>query len=323
MGKEVILITGGAGFIGSHLANEYVKRGNIVKVLDDFSNGNVNNIRSLLNYRNFKLIKGDVRDHELVQRITSDVDIIFHLAAQIHVDKSIIYPRQTFDTNTMGTLNILEASLKNDVKKVIYASSSEVYGTAQNGKIDEQHPLNPFSPYAASKAAADRLCFSYYKTFGLDVTVVRNFNIYGPKQKSTGYGAVIPIFIRRAIEGKNPIIYGDGLQTRDYMYIEDAVKAYDLVTSSSSVAGKAINFGTGRDISVCDLADIILELCNRQDLRPVHVAPRPGEVGRLCANITLARKILGFKPQYTLKEGLLKFIDWHLKYGYEEWTKQG
>jgi len=321
MAKETILITGGAGFIGSHLAEKYVREGHLVKVLDDFSSGNVNNIRALFNHKNFKLIRGDVRDRELIQRATAGVDIILHLAAQIHVDRSIIDPKYTFEVNTFGTLNILDAALENDVKLVIYTSTSEVYGSAQYVPMDEKHPLNPASPYAASKAAADRLCFAYHNTYKLPLVIVRCFNTYGPRQSDIGYAAAIPKFIRRVMQGLPPVIYGDGKQTRDYLYIKDAVKAYDSVLKSyENLLGKAINFGTSREVGILELSKLIIKLCNpEKNLKPVHVAPRPGEVKRLCSDITLAQNELDFKPEYDIERGLREFIKWYEEGRYEEW----
>ena len=319
--KKVILVTGGAGFIGSHLAEEYVKKGHVVKVLDDFSSGPINNIRGLLNYKNFKLIRGDVRSKEVVEKAMDGVDIVFHLAAQIHVDKSIIAPRQTFEVNTFGTLNILDSALENDVESVIYASSSEVYGSAQYVPMDEKHLLNPASPYAASKAAADRLCFAYYNTYKLPVVIVRCFNTYGPRQSDAGYAAAIPKFIRRVMQGLPPVIYGDGKQTRDYVYIKDTIKAYDLVLNSyENLVGKAINFGTGKEISINELANKIISLFGyKGKTKPIYAAPRPGEVKRLCADISFAEKELGFEPKYDIVKGLKEFIEWYKEGRYEEW----
>ncbi len=321
MAKKTILITGGAGFIGSYIAERYVTEGYLVRVLDDFSTGNVNNIRALFNFKNFKLIRGDVRDKGTIQRATAGVDTILHLAAQIHVDKSIINPKYTFEVNTLGTLNILDAALESEIELVVYTSTSEVYGSAQYVPMNEKHPLNPASPYAASKAAADRLCFAYYNTYKLPVVIVRCFNTYGPRQGDIGYAAVIPKFIRRVMQGLPPVIYGDGKQTRDYMYIEDAVKAYDLVLKShENLLGKAVNFGTGRETRILDVANSIIKICNRdENLKPIHVAPRPGEVKRLCADTTLAKKELNFNPDYDLKKGLEKFIRWYKEGKYEEW----
>ncbi|MEM1507731.1 MAG: GDP-mannose 4,6-dehydratase [Candidatus Bathyarchaeia archaeon] len=320
MTKKRILLTGGAGFIGSHIAEDFVKNGYYVKILDDFSNSNVNNILGLFNYRNFKLIRGSVTDMELIRKATSDVDIIFHLAAQIHVDRSIIEPRHTFEVNTFGTLNMLDAALENDVELLVYASSSEVYGSAKYVPMNEDHPLNPASPYAASKAAADRLCFSYYNTYKLPVVVVRCFNTYGPRQRDWGYASAIPKFIRRVLSNLPPVIYGDGEQTRDYMYIKDAVNAYKLILKSyENVVGKAVNFGTGTEVTILELANKILDLCGNNKT-PVHVAPRSGEVRRLCADISLARKELDFVPRYTVEDGLKELIQWYVEGRCEEWT---
>lgn len=319
MARKKMLVTGGAGFIGSHLVDDLVKNGHSVKILDDFSSGSVNNILGFFNYKNFKMIRGSVTDMELVRKATADVDVVFHLAAQIHVDKSIIEPRRTFEVNTLGTLNILDAALENEVELVVYASTSEVYGSAKHVPMNEDHPLNPASPYAASKAAADRLCFSYYNTYKLPVVVVRCFNTYGPRQKDTGYAAAIPKFLRKALPGLPPIIYGDGKQTRDYMYVNDAVNAYKLILKSyENVLGKAVNFGTGKEITIMKLANTVLKLCGNKS-KPIHVAPRAGEVKRLCADISLAQKELGFVPKYTIDQGLKQFLEWYKEGRYEEW----
>jgi UDP-glucose 4-epimerase len=224
-----MMITGGAGFIGSHLCDKYVKDGHTVLCLDNFINGNLMNIRHLLSYRNFKLINGDIRDFDLLEKITRDVDAIIHLAAQIHVDRSIIEPRLTYETNVLGTQNILEVSRMCDVRKVIHASTSEVYGSAQYSPMDEKHPLSAPHPYGASKIAADRMCHAYVQTYGMNICIMRPFNIYGPRQKDSGYGGAISLFTKRVLSNLPPIIYGDGQQTRDYTYVEDIVTAYDTI----------------------------------------------------------------------------------------------
>ncbi|MEM2429918.1 MAG: GDP-mannose 4,6-dehydratase, partial [Nitrososphaerales archaeon] len=224
-----MLITGGAGFIGSHLCDKYVGEGHNVICLDNFMSGNLNNVRHLLDYRNFKLIKGDIRDVELLDKLMRGVDVVFHLAAQVHVDRSYVEPKLTYEVNVMGTQNILEMARIHDVKRIIYASSSEVYGSAQYVPIDEKHPLNAPHPYGASKIAADRMCNAYIQTYGLDIAILRLFNTFGPRQRDIGYGGVVSIFTRRVLSNIPPIIYGDGLQTRDFTYIEDMVRAFDLV----------------------------------------------------------------------------------------------
>ncbi|HUV45629.1 MAG TPA: GDP-mannose 4,6-dehydratase [Dehalococcoidia bacterium] len=314
-----ILITGGAGFIGSHLCDKYVKEGHTVLCLDNFMSGNLVNIKHLLDYRNFKLIKGDVRDFDLLEKIMRGVDVVFHLAAQIHVDRSYIEPKLTYEVNVMGTQNILEVARLYDAKKVIYASTSEVYGSAQYAPIDEKHPLNAPHPYGASKIAADRMCYAYIHTYGLNVSIMRLFNVFGPRQRDVGYGGVISIFTRRVLSNIPPIIYGDGRQTRDYTYIEDAVKAYDLVLKHNEPLTEPVNFGNGKEISIIDLANTIIELCGRKDkIKPVHVEPRIGEVKKLIADATKAKSLLRWQPEYDFLDGLKAFVDWYRNFGFEE-----
>ncbi|MFC2059689.1 dTDP-glucose 4,6-dehydratase [Chloroflexota bacterium] len=313
-----MLITGGAGFIGSHLCEKYAKEGHTVLCLDNFISGDLTNIRHLLDYRNFKLIKGDVRDFDLLDKIMRDVDVVFHLAAQIHVDRSYVEPRLTYEVNVMGTQNILEAARICDARRVIYASTSEVYGSAQYAPIDEKHPLNAPHPYGASKIAADRMCYAYIQTYGMDITIVRLFNTFGPRQKDIGYGGVISIFTRRVLSNVPPIIYGDGLQMRDYTYVDDAVRAYDLVLNHQGPITEPLNFGSGRDVSILDLANMIIEFCGRAgNIKPIHREPRIGEVKRLIADATKAHELLGWEPTHEFKARLKEFVQWYQNYGLE------
>ena len=317
-----ILITGGAGFIGSHLCEKYTKEGHTVICLDNFMSGNLMNVRHLLNYRNFKLIKGDIRDFDLLEKIMRDVDVVFHLAAQIHVDRSYIEPKPTYEVNVMGTQNVLEVARIHDAKRVIYASTSEVYGSAQHVPIDENHPLNAPHPYGASKIAADRMCYAYIQTYGMNISILRLFNIFGTRQRDIGYGGVISMFTRRVLSNTPPIIYGDGMQTRDYTYVEDAVRAYDLVLNHNKPITEPINFGTGKEVSIVDLANKIIDLCGKKgNIKPVHVEPRIGEVKRLIADATKAKNLLGWEPKYNLEEGLNAFVQWYKNYGFEERIK--
>ena len=316
-----ILITGGAGFIGSHLCEKYTKEKHTVLCLDNFLSGNLLNVRHLLNYQNFKLIKGDIRDCDFLERVSRDVDVIFHLAAQVHVDRSYVEPQLTYEVNVMGTQNVLEVARIYDVKKVVHASTSEVYGSAQYVPIDEKHPLDAPHPYGASKIAADRMCNAYIITYGMNIAIPRFFNIFGPRQRDIGYGGVISIFTRRVLNNMPPVIYGDGLQTRDYTYIEDSVRAFDLILNHESRL-EPINIGSGKEVSIIDLANLIIDLCGKKGkIKPVHVGPRIGEVEKLIADVTNAKKILGWEPKYDLKEGLRTFIQWYKKYGQEERIK--
>jgi len=317
-----ILVTGGAGFIGSALCQNYIRAGHDVFCLDNLMNGNLGNLRPLLVNRHFKFIVGDIREYDFLERTVSQVDTIIHLAAQIHVDRSITEPRLTYDINVGGTLSLLELARRYDVEKFIHTSSSEVYGSAQYAPIDEKHPLAAPHVYGASKIAADRLCHAYINTYGLNIYIVRPFNTFGPRQKDTGYGGAISIFVKRVLEGRPPIIYGDGRQTRDYMFVNDLIRAYDKLLAFTKPIPEPLNFGTGSDVSILDLAHQIISLCGKEgELKPAHVELRPGEVRRLIADFSKAREILGWQPEYSLKRGLTEFIDWYKSYRSEEWEK--
>lgn len=323
MDTKKILITGGAGFVGTHLCEKYVKEGHVVFCFDNFLNGSLNNVRGLLNHRNFKLINGDIRNIDLLEKLIPDVDIIINLAAQIHVDRSIIEPRLTYEINLFGTLNILELARMHDIEKVVHASTSEIYGSAQYAPMDENHPLEPPHPYGASKVAADRLCVAYHKTYGLNVNILRAFNLYGPFQKDSGYGGAISLFVRRVSNNLPPIIFGDGKQTRDYMYISDVGEAYDkIIKSKKNLNGIPINFGTGNEISIVDLANLIIKLMDKEkEIKPVFVEQRPGEVLRLCADIKKAREMLEWEPKWDIEKGLKAYIEWYKNYKHEAWAK--
>jgi len=296
-----ILITGAAGFIGSHLFEKFRKQGGHEVIgIDDFSHPSKNPVRAFVGSE-------DVRDKDFIPQAVKWADVVYHLAAQIHVDKSIKNPEDTIDRNVLGTLNILEACRKFK-KKLIFASSSEVYGTSQTEFMSENHPLDGQSPYAASKIAGDRLCKAYIDTYKMDIAILRNFNTFGPYQndgeEGKSYGAVIGIFTRAALQNKPITIFGDGGQQRDYMYITDALRGYELAFGYTG----PLNIGTGQTISINELAEMIIELTNSKS-KIVYVEPRPGEVQRLCADITRA-KSLGFEPETDFKKHLAKYVAW-------------
>jgi len=290
-----VFITGGAGFIGSHLAKKLESLGNEVQSIDNFSHQSKASNKSKY---------GDVRYYRDIEGYVKWADVVYHLAAQIHVDKSIYNPQETIDVNVMGTLNILEACRKYG-KKLVFASTSEVYGSSQSELMSETHPLDAQSPYAASKAAGDRLCKSYIDTYGMDIAILRNFNTFGKYQNDGSYGGVIAIFTRQALNGEPITIYGDGEQERDYMYIDDAIEAYQFISTQTGV----INFGSGQTVKVKDIARWVKEITNSKS-EIVHLDPRPGEVQRLCADITKA-KSLGFKPNTNFKRDLEKYVRWY------------
>src|SRR6185437_14591649 len=316
-----ILITGSAGFLGSHLSEKYVQEGHIVYALDNLLNGNLNNIRTLLHRKNFKFIHDDVRNQEIYPRLPTDLDAIIHLAAQIHVDRSIVNPEETFNINVNGTMKILEFARMNDIKKILFASTSEIYGSAKYVPMNEEHSLSAQHPYGVSKIAADRLCYTYNETYDLGIDILRCFNLFGPRQKDSGYGGVIAIFINRILQNKPPIIYGNGDQTRDYMYITDAVDAYNKVLTSTNNPGKnGINFGSGTEKSINEIAELILKHANSdKSLKPIHVDPRPTEVQRLYADISKAKGILKFEPKTNFEDGIVSLLEWYKNYKSELW----
>ncbi len=295
-----VFVTGIRGFLAYHLTKELINDGHQVLGIDNLFNPCAGKIpKNIWKW-------GDVRYYPTVSAYIANSDVVFHLAAQIHVDQSINDPVFTNDVNIGGTLNILEACRKFN-KRLILASTSEVYGTALTPAISESHPLNPQSPYAASKVAADRLAFSYWKTYDIPVTIVRNFNFFGQYQAFNSYGGVIAKFTYEALHGRAPRIFGSGEQERDYMNSEDAVMAYKTAFSDNMI-GKEVNFGTGKTVKINDLAKMIVKRIN-PSLIPEHVEPRPGEVQRLCADITLA-KSLGFTSKTDFEKDLNKYIDW-------------
>ena len=218
---------------------------------------------------------------------------------------------------------MLESARTHDPKKIIIASTSEIYGPAKYNPMDENHPLEAPHPYGASKIAADRMALAYNKTYNLGVDIIRCFNFFGPRQKDSGYGGAISIFTKRVLNNQPPIIYGDGSQTRDYTYIKDIVRAYDLVMKSDNKDhDRIVNFGTGVEVSILDLANKIIKIVGK-DLKPVFVSPRPGEVNRLHCDYSKAKEIYNFSPEYTIDQGLSEFIDWYKNFKSEEWTKIG
>ena len=294
MSKNV-LITGAAGFIGHHLYNRLLQRGDRVIGLDNFDHPCGAEI---------ECIKGDVLHRTLIDELVREVDVVYHLASQIHVDRSYKEPELTFDVNVGGTENVIKAC-KEYGKQLVFASTSEIYGTAQTDTISEEHPLNPQSPYAKSKKEAEDLCIDYARRGGVEVIILRSFNTYGPFQNNNHYGAVIPIFIKRILGGESPEIFGSGLQTRDFMYISDALDAYDIAVQKAAT-GEPVNFGTGIETSINDLASILLRLMG-SNLDAIHVEPRPNEVMRLRADISKART-LGFEPKVAFEDGLRMYL---------------
>jgi len=297
-----VLVTGGAGFIGSHLVERLLKEGYSVVVLDDLSSGKTEN----LDLRNRKLLflKGDIRNKEIVTRALKDVEVVFHLAALIDVPFSIQNPLLVNQVNVCGSLNILEESVKNNVEKFIYASSCAVYGESQYLPINEEHPTNPLSPYAVSKLAVEKYCQVFNRLHGLKTVSIRLFNVYGPRQKSDSpYSGVISRFVHLLRSGELPVIFGDGSQTRDFVYVLDVVDAFYKAMSSKECVGE-INVGSGKETSIRELAKILMEKFGLKNVKPVFAEPRAGDIKRSWANIEKAKRMLEYEPFFSLKSGL-------------------
>jgi UDP-glucose 4-epimerase len=292
-----ILVTGSAGFIGSHLYQKLTQMGHEVVGIDNF-------FHASKNPNNVNVLRLDIREH--LDKFIQWSDIVYLLAACIHVDYSIEKPVETFDINVNGTINVLETCRKYG-KKLVFASSSEIYGSSQTDFMSESHPLDAQSPYAVTKIAGDKICTVYKDVYGMKVDVIRNFNTFGPWQNDTSYGGVIAKFTKAALNGTDLQIYGDGTQSRDYMYIDDALQGY--LMSLENDLDKPTNFGTGQTVTVNELAEMIVRLAHSQS-KIVHVSPRAGEVQRLCADISLA-KSLGFKPNTDFERDLGRYVNWY------------
>jgi UDP-glucose 4-epimerase len=318
-----ILVTGGAGFIGSHLVDEFATENHVI-ILDDFSSGNRENIVHHEGKKNVNIVTGDVRNQNLLFEIMKDVDIVYHLAVRC-LRESIKKPEITHEVNATGTLNLLKASLKNTVQRFIYVSSSEVYGTARHVPMDEMHPCEPITVYGASKLCGELYALAYQKTYGLPSLVIRPFNTYGPREQLQGvYGEVIPRFVLRLLNGKPPVIFGDGSQTRDFTYVSDTVRGIILASQCDSLIGQTINIARGQEVSIHDLALIISDKLGKNSLRPVYEQKRPGDLLRHYADISKARTLLGFQPGIDIEQGISKYIDWFLSQNYNisELSKQ-
>ena len=305
-----VLVTGGAGFIGSNLTEELAKTNEVI-IIDNLSTGRIENIKELINKSNVKFIEGSITDLKLLKETFKDVDYVFHQAAIPSVPRSVKNPIATNEANVNGTLNVLIAAKEYGVKKVIYASSSSVYGDTPILPKKEEMKPNPLSPYAVSKLAGEYYCKVFSVVYGLKTVCLRYFNVYGHKQDpNSEYAAVIPKFITRVIQNKSPIIYGDGKQTRDFTFVKDVVQANILATKSN--AEGVFNIAGGKRISINDLAKKIMDIIVVK-IDPIYDKPRPGDVRDSLADIEKAEKELGYKPEYDLEKGLKETIKWYQK----------
>lgn len=305
-----VCVTGGAGFIGSHLVDRLLDEGYEVIAIDNLLTGKLENIKHNLDRKNFQFVNCDIRDYRAIKSLVKDVDVIFHEAALTSVKISIRRPSLVNDINVTGTLKLLEASLNSNVKRFIYASSAAVYGNIPSPQREDMTP-QPISIYGASKLAAENYVKVYYEVYGLKTLCLRYFNVYGPRQSSDGrYSGVITKFIKAILCDKPLYIYGDGQQTRDFIHVQDIIQANLLALKSREAIGKVFNIGTGRSSSINELYTMILNLMNRDErsVRVIRTKPREGEIRYSCADITRAKAVMGFSPSFDLEMGLFSLI---------------
>jgi nucleoside-diphosphate-sugar epimerase len=307
------LITGGAGFIGSHLAETLVARGDEVVVLDDLSTGKVENLASFRQKLHF--VEGSITDQETLRACCEGISVVFHEAALASVPRSVANPLATNEANVTGTLNVLWAAKEAGASRVVYAASSSVYGDTEILPKHEEMAANPQSPYAVSKHVGELYCQVFADLYGLSTVSLRYFNVFGPRQDpQSQYAAVIPLFITRFLAGRPPEIHGDGAQTRDFTYIANVVAANLAAAAAPDLHGEVINVACGDRISVNELASRVQRLCGAEQ-PAVHGPPRPGDVKHSQADIGRARRLLGFAPEVDFEHGLARTVSWYREQG--------
>lgn len=300
------LVTGGAGFIGSHIVDALVSGSNTVRVIDDLSSGKLANIEHNLNKIDF--INGSVTDIETVEQAVKDVDYIIHLAALVSVPGSIDNPVLANRINIDGMLNVLASAKDTGVKRLVFASSSAVYGNDPTLPKTECSPMDLLSPYALTKLTGEHYCSVFSRLYGLEAVALRYFNVFGPRQAPDSlYAAVIPKFIDVMVKGKQPIIYGDGLQSRDFCYVENIVAANLLACHHPEASGKVFNISCGESLSLLDLVSVINGLLGTS-IQPIFEAERQGDVKHSCADVSRAREVLGFEPHVKFEDGMRKLV---------------
>jgi dTDP-glucose 4,6-dehydratase len=313
MRRKRVLVTGGAGFISSNVVRHLLRATPYEVVsLDALTYaGNLDNLADMLGHERLSFVHGDIRDPELIAQVVLEVDVIVNAAAESHVEKSILEGGSEFvTTNVEGTQVLLDAIRQAPVERFILISSSEVYGTAEVSPMDEGHPLNPRSPYAATKAGADRLAYSYWVTYGLPIVIARPFNNYGPYQHPE---KVVPRFITQALVDEPLTIHGDGHASRDWLYVEDDAEAIEALIAADidTLAGEVVNVATGRDLSVVAIAEMILDVLGKSKSLKVHTPERPGQVDRHIGSTEKAERLLGWRARTSFEQGLERTIAWY------------
>jgi len=309
---NTFLVTGGAGFIGSHTAEELVRRGEKVRVLDNFSTGKQENLSPFQSF--IELVEGDIRELETCRRALRGVDFVFHLAALTSVPGSISDPLLNHEININGTANLLLASSEAKVKRLVFASSAAVYGDSRALPLREGTEGAPLSPYALSKLVGEKYCQLFYQLFGLETVCLRYFNVFGPRQDPfSAYASVIPLFINTILSEERPQIFGDGEQSRDFVFVADAVEAnLGAIEAPDEALGGVFNIGSGERTTINSLVSEICELTG-VSVRPIYTDPRPGDITHSFADIGNARRVLGFEPLVGFRQGLKKTAGWYME----------
>ncbi len=304
---KTFLVTGGAGFIGSHLVRHLVRRGGRVRVLDALTTGRRENLEDV--WDDVEFFEGDVRSLDVVRRATEGVDYVFHLAALVSVPESVEHPDRNLEVNVVGTQNVLLAATEQGVKRVVFSSSCAVYGD-HAPPHHEGLPPRASSPYAAAKVSGEQLCRAFTRVYGLPTVSLRYFNVFGPAQNPHGgYAAAIPAFIARLLAEEPPIIYGDGRQSRDFVYVQNVVEANVLACSVEAAVGEVFNIGTGQETNLLDILAMLGAVTGRR-VEPVFAEPRPGDIRRSFGDISRAKRVLGYRPDVHLSEGLRRTVQW-------------
>ncbi len=305
----IYLVTGGAGFIGSNLVEALLARNECVRVIDNFSTGQRDNLAEFSG--DLTLIEGDITDSATMQAAMRGVDYVLHQAAIASVQRSVDDPVETDRTNVLGTLNVLQAARAAGVRRVVYAASSSAYGETAAGRINEETPTRPVSPYGVSKLAGELYCSAFYQVYGLETVTLRYFNVFGQRQDpNSEYSAVIPRFISALLAGQPPTIYGDGEQTRDFTYIANVVEGNLRALTAPTAPGQTINLATGSRVSLNQLVQALGQLLGIS-IQPHYAPARPGDIRDSSADIRRAQKVLGYKPVVDFQSGLEATLDWY------------